>query len=283
MTRKLLLLYIITATACRQQTGTDSQTLMIMERGNGVKASDPDHPEVGASFNSKGEEVCTVTLVHPHYVVTASHCIGKAGPQKLNGPKIKIKGKDYTAIASNSPQDMESMRFCYDSHGLKCGKTAYKLDFAILRLNEDVKNVSPAKFENPVNLEFVKIYGFGCSSEKEEEDGVNRKVGRGKRRMYEGKWDNPATSNFRINVTCTGDSGGPVFNAKTGKLVYLMSQGKQDNGGGTDTFASVGENSELVRGLVKGLGDQEAFNLLELQSAHSNTIGNDTKHSPNDP
>ena len=131
MNRNFLLLYIITASACRQQTGTDSQTLMIVESGNRVQASDNAHPEVGAIVNSKGDELCTVTLVHPRYVVTASHCVGKAGPRKLNGPTIVLNRHTYTAIASNSPQEMGSMRYCFDQKGSRCGKTAFKLDFAV--------------------------------------------------------------------------------------------------------------------------------------------------------
>ena len=230
-------------TACVSRNYNQSEVEMISNTpDNGA------HPEIGFAVSGTNthdgsKELCTVTLIRPQYVVTASHCIGHSGPQVTNGPYILLNNHSYKVVATNAPQEMISMRYCFEKHGTNCQKNAVVHDFAVMKLDRRVTDIAPARVGN-TDPQNVVIYGYGCKDE-------NGQIGRGQGRMYRG-----SVKGGKLSLICTGDSGGPVYDQDNGAVVRLMSQGARDhpNDSPYDWFARVGDGN-ILNDLISALGN----------------------------
>lgn len=202
------------------------------------------------------EGACSATLVAPTLVVTARHCVAQTqeglftctpeGDLVVNGTGAGQIGPDdppsslsfYTnarflagTAFSGSPDAVGSQTISTNT------MTSCRDDLALVVLDRPILGlaIAPVRIDTPTQLgEAVSLWGYGLT--EHQNDPTALRVRYGAQIAGVGP-DMPATTTqlaplraVRIgpdDITCAGDSGGPVTSASTGAVIAIASLGNE--------------------------------------------------------
>ncbi len=171
-----------------------------------------ERPEVGTI--SMG---CTATLVAPDLAITAAHCVGfRSAPDEADYGVMTLR-------TGGGHHEYAISRYVAYSDGNLGAQ-----DIALLQLGRavpaEVARPAPLAPVTPPDGTELTVYGYGCTRRGSDTDWRKRRA------------------SFRqggdTNHLCPGDSGGPVFDGRTGGILRINSGYWQDRFG-TDIFGDV--------------------------------------------
>ncbi len=210
--------------------------------------ADPSMKSTVALF-SRGDIVCTGTLIGMQHVVTAAHCLGGNGQSGLESVGFGANGRMFTSsiIAQAINPFYQGMNGPMD-----LGSAA---DIALLIFADSINSyiepveIAPVPMSGP-----VLVAGYGVTAETRNDSGTLRKV------------------NTRINYVvnqefalapdgrgaCYGDSGGPAYRVNNGKLQLIGATSRagrsQSCNGGDGIFTSVFPFKSWLQNKAAALG-----------------------------
>lgn len=194
-------------------------------------------------FLMKGqEESCSGTLIAPNLVLTARHCVAEPDEEDECGQFGKVASPSEMTIKVGVSSNWESgsvaakgKKIIQPTTNNGCG-----FDAALVLLDRDVPNakISKVRFTPVKPNEPMVTVGYGVDqNEKELPKRMQREttiLGIGpetvKYKMKDGKtftYEAPAGDVVTGESTCSGDSGGPLFDMN-GAVVAMTSRGPFD-------------------------------------------------------
>jgi len=232
---------LILASGCgstpQSETGSTSSPII-----NGVPSTDVDDAAVGIAIMSGGSFAgfCSGVLVAENVVLTARHCISKTdeGAACTKDGKPVSGGKVYS---DHKAEDLQILigakaKFTFDAKGIKIlhpdVSTLCNADIGIIILDHKLTGakLAPIRLDTPaVKDDTILAVGWGQS---------NNSSGYGRRRRADipiiavgpasgsslGGAVGPAEFAIGEGI-CSGDSGGPALDTKTGAVVGVVSRG----------------------------------------------------------
>lgn len=173
------------------------------------KAPTNAFPAVGVIVSKKS--LCTATLIAQDMIITAAHCVD-----------------DYSELQMFIAGDGESS-FVSEKVGLSADNEATDVGFAMLTSPLRTKPMLVADAFPDADKKFAFV-GYGCTAikyEKAGNDGVRKKktVGGGEKMVIHGTFSEfvPIVLSSKSMMVCNGDSGGPVIDVETNKIVLTAS------------------------------------------------------------
>ncbi|MGZ3774744.1 MAG: trypsin-like serine peptidase [Pseudobdellovibrionaceae bacterium] len=171
-------------------------------------------------INDPSLAVCSGILIDKDLVLTAGHCFDGVGScSDLN----VVFGFEV------SPNVLKTMKWigCKEVIKDKDELIDSGLDYAVVRLETSVSLAKPSVIQKELNVgDEVYTIGYPLGSPKKTAGGKIRKV-----------VDVPNVYNSNLDVYA-GNSGSPVFSAKTNELIGIVSTGESDFEDSTDSTGS---------------------------------------------
>ncbi len=194
------------------------------------------HPHV-VMLSSRGS-VCSGTLVAPNLVLTAWHCVAgmvvqgigcDADGNSLNGDHVAADDdpNDIRVRTGVNPSGAAVARGAQIFH--PSGRNLCDRDIALLLLDRDITGVTPASLRLshlPVPSERATVVGYGITSDGGTGSGVRRRREQVSVLAAGKDWNLLlGSSELQLSVSgCSGDSGGPAFDATSGAVLGVSSR-----------------------------------------------------------
>jgi secreted trypsin-like serine protease len=217
----------ILVTACSAADHSQVPEEQTVNADNAVVGGAPDHgkhPAVVALLLG-GEALCSGTLIAPDAVLTARHCVSETNESVQcppNGPQI-VGNRPANSIAVMVGETVGTAQEMARGKSLEvlpyddlCGK-----DIAVIRLDRPITAIKPASIrlsEAVATNDKVDLVGFG-------KRGDYAAVGEKYCRRGIKALDATEREFLTAESSCSGDSGGPAFDHKTGDVVGVVSRG----------------------------------------------------------
>lgn len=182
------------------------------------------HPAVVAIRTREGM-LCTGALVAPTVVLTARHCVSFTGESVDCDARRNVFGErpaawfEVTASedALSAPADARVSRVLVPDGANVCGA-----DVAVLVLDRPLRGITPLALETraPRAGDEVTVVGYGRRGDSARA-GVGQRYTRSNVQVTEVSTREVATS----EGTCQGDSGSPLLDGRTGRVIAVLSRG----------------------------------------------------------
>lgn len=223
----------------------------------GSPSSARDSVVLLVSNNGFGQSICTGTLVAPNLVLTARHCVSAVSDGRFlcneqGEPTTTYAGGRYLRdgvpsligvfTGAQAPERATGFNdpSAYGAEILHDGSTHLcSGDLALLLLDRAVTSaqISPVRFDRfPAVDDHVTVVGFGVTNDNREASSRIERGGVSVLRVgpEPGSTSAAAVSRSMFEVgeaTCSGDSGGPAFDERTGAVVGVVSAGGNGTSG----------------------------------------------------
>jgi hypothetical protein len=188
--------------------------------------SDRGHDPAVVALMLGEEGLCTGSLIGPSLVLTARHCVSQTSEEvacPAHGAQV-LGDRDpatITVLVGDSIGTAQPVARGARLHLLP-GHTLCDHDAALLELDRPVEGVTPLAVDlgpGPGAGTLLRAVGFGLRGDNQTTAG--KKYAKTHVPILAG-----AKAEFEVGeVTCSGDSGGPAIDEKTGKIVGIVSRG----------------------------------------------------------
>ena len=184
------------------------------------------HPAVIAVRRRDGV-LCTGALVAPSAVLTARHCVSDTDEAIDCGARRNVYG-EYPASAFDVTASEDALTGLTDARVTRvivpAGQNLCGADVAVLVLDRALRSITPLAIETraPRVGDEVTAVGYGRRGDAAR-SGAGVRYMRSDMRVFAVVRDELATS----EGTCSGDSGGPLLDGHTGRVLAVLSRGAE--------------------------------------------------------
>lgn len=203
------------------------------------------HPAVVAIRTREGM-LCTGALIAPTVVLTARHCVSVTAEAVDCAARRNVFGDhspswfEVTASedALNAPADARVSRVLVPDGTNLCGA-----DVAVLVLDRPLRGITPLAVETraPRAGDAVTVVGYGRRGDSGRA-GVGTRYTRSDVRVTAVSAREVATT----EGTCQGDSGSPLIDGRTGRVIAVLSRGEDRCVGGSSVWTRATEAMALI-------------------------------------
>lgn len=218
--RRAALLCVALALGCGAEVSPDGQTEEI------VHGRRDNADEAVLALRSVSGVLCTASLLAPRVVLTARHCVSELASESVDcASRGRQVLRDHAASEFVVIAGTDALRGTPVARGqqlvVPASSRLCDADIALLVLDREVPGLTPLQpelREGPARGDTIVAVGFG-----QRGDGLSAGV-RYRRAGVPVVGHTEQEFTVRESV-CSGDSGGPALDARTGRVVGVVSRG----------------------------------------------------------